>query len=111
MGTFLGCWGVGKFYLYEGFGDTFCYTLTPSTLNFATCTWTWGKESFSGASPVFKNAPDVSDGQRLAVQGKWQYVPALGCLAWHDGPNTSGVCVDGVTRQGIVQLWPPGTPI
>ncbi len=104
--------GAGKFYLYEGFGDTFAYTLTPSSLNFATCSWTWGRESFTGPTPVFKQAPISGDGQRQAVQGKWQFVPALGCIAWHDGPNTSGLCVDGVTRNGIVQLWrPPGTPI
>ena len=47
--------GFGKFYIYEGWGDTFCTTLTPSSLNFATCTWTWGKEDFTGAAPVNKN--------------------------------------------------------
>jgi hypothetical protein len=105
--------GVGKLYLYEGLGQTFCYTLTPSSLDFATCTWTWGKESFGGVSPVTANpTPNLSDAQRQGVQGKLQWVDAYGCLAWHDGPNTSGVCADGVTRNGIVQLWrPPGTPI
>jgi PKD repeat protein len=104
--------GVGKFYLYEGFGDTFAYTLTPSSLNFATCTWTWGRESFTGATPVFKETRIPGDGQRQAIQGKWQWVPALDAIAYHDGPNTEGICVDGVTRKGIVQLWrPPGTPI
>jgi hypothetical protein len=104
--------GFGKFYIYEGFGDTYCYTLTPSSLDFTSCTFTWGREDFSGATPVFKNAYLNTDWQRLGVQGKWQFVSALGCLAWQDGPNTSGVCVDGTTRQGIVQLWrPPGAPI
>lgn len=104
--------GVGKFYIYEGYGDEFCYTLTPSSLDFASCSWTWGKESFTGPTPVYKTAYGSGDWPRLSVQGKFQYVPALGCLAWHDGPDTQAVCVDGVTRRGIVQLWrPPGTPI
>jgi hypothetical protein len=104
--------GAGKIYLYEGFGETFCYTLTPSSTNFATCSWAWGRESFGGPVPPFKVGVSLSDAQRRAVQGKWRYVPALGCIAWHDGPVTTGVCVDGVTRNGVVQLWrPPGTPI
>jgi hypothetical protein len=103
--------GVGKFYLYEGYGDTFCYTLTPSSLDFTSCTFTWGREDFSGASPVFKTAYGSGDWPRLSAQGKFQYIPSKGVLMWHDGPNTSGVCVDGVTRNGIVQFWnPPGTP-
>lgn len=108
--------GVGKFYLYEGFGDTFAYTLTPSTLNFATCTWTWGAESFAnahtGADPVAKATYDAGNAQAQAVLNKWQFVTDLGVIAWHDGPTTSAACFDGVTRDGIVQFWrPPGTPI
>ena len=112
--------GVGKFYIYEGYGDTFAYTLTPSSLNFATCTWTWGKESFSnghtGAGPVYRAAWNPTTGpanaQIYAIMGRWVYVPALQCIALHDGPSTSAQCLDGTTRNGIVQLWrPPGTPI
>jgi len=101
-----------KFYLYEGFGDTFSYTLTPSSLNFKTCSWTWGKESFSGPAPVSKSAYSAGNAQALAVLNKWQYVPAHDCIAWHDGPTTSAAAFDGVTRDGVMQLWrPPGTPI
>lgn len=105
--------GVGKFYFYEGLGQNFCYTLTPSSLDFATCTWTWGRESFGGAAPVNgMGTPNLSDAQRQGVQNKWMWSPSHGCFVWHDGPLTSGVCADGVTRTGIVQLWrPPGTPI
>ncbi len=105
------CPMLSKFYLYEGFGATFMHTLTPSSLDFATCTWQWDTEEFTGPPPVFKLPPLLSDNQRRAAQGKLSWVPALGCLAWHDGPSTTGVCEDGVTRTGIVQLWAvPGTP-
>jgi len=102
----------GAFYLYEGFGATYCYVLTPSSRNFATCTWTWTRESFGGATPVYKSAVNLSDAQRLAPQGKFVPVPGLQCIALHDGPDTTGMCADGVTRDAIVQLFrPPGTPI
>lgn len=106
--------GVGKFYIYEGWGDTFCTTLTPSSLDFATCTWAWGKESFSGPAPVNKNVlPQImGNAGTEAPYGKFMWVPGLDALSWYDGPDTTGVCADGVTRDGIVQLWrPPGTPI
>lgn len=107
-----GVGGVGKFYLYEGFGDTFMYTLTPSSLDFTTCTFTWGKESFTGPTPPYKDAASLSDGQRRAAQGKLVYVPAYGVLAWHDGPVPTGTTYDSATRNGIVQFWrPPGIPI
>ncbi len=117
-----GGWNVGvawhpalqKFYIYEGWGDTFCTTLTPSSLNFATCTWTWGKEDFGGASPINK-APlpqNYGNAGTEAPYGKWIYVPAYESFAWHDGPTTTGVCADGMTRDGVVQLWrAPGEPI
>jgi hypothetical protein len=106
--------GVGKFYIYEGCGDTFCTTLTPSSLNFATCTWTWAKEDFSGVTPANKNPlPQVyGNAGTEAPYGKFQWVASLECFVWTDGPTTSGVCSDGVTRSGLIQLWrPPGTPI
>lgn len=108
---------VGRFYLYEGYGDDFCYTLTPSTLDFGTCSWTWGRERFTnahtGADPVYRRAFTTGDGQIFAPTGKLVYVPADKCLAWHDGPGTGPrQCADGVSRTGIVQyLRVPGTPI
>jgi hypothetical protein len=108
--------GVGRFYIYEGYGDDFCYTLTPSSLDFGTCTWTWGRERFAnahpGADPVYRKEFSTADAQIYAPMGKFVYVPALRSLAWHDGPSTSAPSYDGVTRSGVVQLWrPPGTPI
>lgn len=105
---------LGKFYLYEGGGDTFCTTLTPSSLNFRSCTWTWGKESFGGAAPASRSGVVVG-AFASSVQAPWRhmhYSEPLECLVWVDGPDTSGVCVDGVTRTGLAQLWrPPGAPI
>jgi hypothetical protein len=104
---------LSKFYVYEGYGDDYAYVLTPSSLDFSTCTWAWTKEQFSGATPVTRNnnSSAVAD-QINSVNGKWQWVPLYGCFALHDGPLTTGTCVDGATRTGIVQLWrPPGTPI
>ncbi|MBN8507274.1 MAG: hypothetical protein J0L57_01535 [Burkholderiales bacterium] len=108
--------GVGKFYLYEGYGEPYCHTLTPSSLEFATCSWTWGREQFgnahAGADPVYRQAFSAGEAQVNAPMGKFVYVPALQSLAWHDGPATRARCYDGVTRGGIVQLWrPPGAPI
>jgi hypothetical protein len=109
------CWvpDLKKFYLYEGCGDTFCITLTPSILNFRTCTWTWGKESFSGVAPA--NANGTQSGAINSVLSAWRrmrYSESLKCLTWCDGANVSGTCVDSQTRTGIFQLWkPPGTPV
>lgn len=105
-----------RFYLYEGYGDEFLYTLTPSSLDFAACTWAWGREQFDnahdGADPVFRSAFVAGNGQITAPLGKLVYVPEYDCLAWHDGPTTSAQCYDGVTRGGIVQLLrAPGTQI
>ena len=107
--------GVGKFYLYEGFGDDACYTLTPSSLDFGTCTWTWGREQFTnahvGADPIARSTYSAAEAQVYAPMGRFVYVPALRSLAWHDGPSTSARSYDGVVRGGVVQLWrPPGTP-
>ncbi len=102
-----------KFYIYEGVGDTFCTTLAPSSLDFRTCTWTVGKESFSGSTPA--NANGTQSGGINSVMAAWrrmQYSRSLKCLMWCDGAGVSGQCTDGQTRTGIFQLWkPPGTPV
>ena len=100
------------FYLYEGMGDTFCTVLRPSSLNFATCSWTWSRESFGGVVPVngrgIVTVPTTYEG----AYRRFFWAPALGCFAWQDGPTTTGVCLDSVTRDGVAQLWrPPGTVI
>lgn len=103
------CPPLRRFYLYEGYGDEFCYVLTPSSLDFASCSWSWSRESFSGVPPVSRAAGTELGQQSLGAQGKFVWVAAYQCFAWHDGPTTAGVCVDGVERNGIVQLWrPPG---
>lgn len=108
--------GVGKFYLYEGFGDDACYTLTPSSLDFGACSWAWGRERFTnahaGADPIARSTYSASEAQIYAPMGRFVYVPALRSLAWHDGPSTSARSYDGAVRSGVVQLWrPPGTAI
>ncbi len=106
------CPTLQRFYLYQGYGSDYCYTLTPSSLDFATCSWTWGKELFGGPPPVYKSGFVAGNAQADAVLGKWRWVAAYGCFGWHDGPSTTGECYDGGTRNGIVQLWrPPGTPV
>ena len=112
------CPTLQKFYFYEGYGDTFCHTLTPSTLNFLTCTWTWGRESFTGPTPPSKAdmvtppGDDIDNYGASAPQGNFQWSPAYGCFVMTDGPGPSGTCYDGATRNGLVQLWrPPGTPV
>lgn len=96
-----------KFYIYEGVGETRCKTLAPSSLNFRTCSWTWGEETFGGVDPATQRGtiagalPDSS----YAAWRRMEYNRALKCLVWTDGPSSSGVCVDGQSRTGLVQLW------
>lgn len=92
------------FYLYEGRGTATVYKLTPSTLNFATCTWTLTTESFS--NPAWDS---VTGNTALGPQpmSRWRYIPWARAFGWSDGPDASGVCVDGQTRTGIMQLWRP----
>lgn len=105
------CWVPPQqaFYIYEGLGDDFCHVLRPSSLDFANCSWAWSREQFGGVAPVSR-FPSL--GLMTTLQASYRrmcWVPSLGRLAWRDGPNVSGVCVDGVTRDGVVQLWcPPG---
>lgn len=114
-GIFVGvawCPTLQRFYLYQGMGDDFCIVLTPSSLDFARCDWTWSKESFGGPPPVTRFPGEELTDQIKGVLGRWVWVPAHGCFAWHDGPTTTGVCADGVKRNGIVQLWrPPGVRV
>lgn len=108
------CPPLKKFYIYQGMRDTYCHVLTPSSLDFATCSWSWSREEFGGVPAVSRHAvvQDVANAQLNGVLGRWAWVPAYSSFAWHDGPETEGVCADGVVRKGIVQLWrPPGAAI
>jgi hypothetical protein len=99
------CPHTGKFYLYEGQGKNSVTILTPSSLNFATCSWSWSEESFGGAAPAWFAASNSSGG--AIPLSRWRYVPALRSFGWSDGPRYSAVCEDGVTRNGVMQVWRP----
>ena len=99
------CPDTQAFYLMEGPGVTRVLKLTPSTLNFATCSWT----ITAITTPAFAKEPPsgISGGPGAGSQpfSKWRYIKALKSFVWSDGPSTSGVCVDGATRTGLFQLW------
>jgi hypothetical protein len=94
-----------KFYLYEGFARNTVTTLSPSSLDFASCSWQWGEETFEGAPPAWD--PVSTGGGGEIPLSRWRYIPALRSFAWSDGPRYSAVCEDGVTRDGVMQLWRP----
>lgn len=107
--------GVSKFYVWEGRGATFMHVLTPSTLNFRTCTWAWTKESFSGPAPA-----DYTSGLTdSAARAQSQYAPGrrggyIGSNAMLivDGPGGSGTNTAGSTVAGPGFIWTaPGTVI
>lgn len=110
--SFEWCPDQQAFYIYEGLGDNYCTVLRPSSLSFATCSWTWSKERFDGVAPV--NARG-SIGLMTTLEGahrRFFWSPFEKCFVWNDGPDTSGVCLDNVTRNGVAQMWrPPGAVI
>ncbi|UQA55967.1 hypothetical protein [Polyangium aurulentum] len=93
-----------KFYIYEGRGKNTVETLTPSSLDFTTATWTWGTETFGGDAPAWST--EMTGGGGDVAMSKWRYIPQLRSFAWSDGVAYSAP-VDGVTRDGIMQLWRP----
>lgn len=100
------------FYLYEGMGDTFCTVLRPSSLNFATCTWTWSRENFTGDAPVNARGIVLNPTTYHGAYRRFFWNPATNLFEWNDGPDTTGLCLDGQTRDGVMQSWrPPGTVI
>lgn len=101
-------------YCYEGFGDEFCTVGRPSTKNFATCSWSWSRERFSGDAPI-TNYPGVLVGASTAIQGSYRgfhYIPRgkyAGCFSWNNGPGPSAKSADGIVHDSPVQFWrPPG---
>ena len=96
------CPHTQAFYLYGGLGSERVFKLTPSSLEFHQCEWTWSEERFEGA--IFHAASSGGGAQPFS---RWRYIPWLRCFAWTDGPNVSGMVADGVHRDGIVQLWRP----
>lgn len=94
-----------RFYIYEGRAQATVSVLTPSSLNFSTCTWTWNEETFTGAAPAWY-APSTGGGGDVPLS-RWRYVPALRSFAWSDGPRYSAPGGDGVVRDGVMQLWRP----
>jgi hypothetical protein len=94
-----------KFYLYEGFARNTVTVLTPSSLDFASCSWRWDEETFSGAAPAWDTASTGGGGE--VPLSRWRYVPALRSFAWSDGPRYAAPVEDGTTRDGVMQLWRP----
>lgn len=96
------------YYAYEGSGAARVVKITPSSLDFATCTWSITTETVTGL--VNQGAGGYGGGTGAGSQpmSKWRYNALLGCFVWCDGPVPSGhVARDGGTRSGLVQLWRP----
>lgn len=91
--------------LYEGLGDAVTHVLTPSSLDFRTCTWAWSRESYSGRPPANWKGVVGAASSLDGAWGRWRYVKPLDVFLWTDGPQVSGQTEDGVTRNGIVQFW------
>lgn len=94
-----------KFYLYEGRGQNTLAVLTPSSLDFSNCSWSWNEESFGGATAAWFGT--TTGGGGAIPLTRWRYVPALNSFAWSDGPRVAAASEDGVTRDGVMQLWRP----
>lgn len=98
------CPETQSFYLYGGYGSTEVVKLTPSSLNFATCSWTMTTEPFPGAAMAAGG---------LASQGaqpftRWKYIRKLRSFVWSDGPNVSLPNTEtGISNPGAFQLWRP----
>ena len=96
-----------KFYLYEGHGDTVVHVLTPSSLDFSTCTWSYSQEEFK--NPAW----DANDalGQGVQPMTRWRYNSSLQCFMWSGGPGARDLCVDGQIHDGHMQLWRPNSSV
>jgi hypothetical protein len=99
------CTHTQSFYVYEGRGSRRVLKLTPSSLEFHQCTWTWSEEPFN--DPAWEPNPNNDGRGGAQAMSKWRYIPWLRCFAWSDGPNYSARCADGVVRDGVMQLWRP----
>lgn len=97
------CQHTGKFYAYEGYGDTTIHVLTPPD-NWTSGTWTWATETMGGEAPIDLLEVGGSSGQQPF--SKWKYNPSLKCFMWSQG-TVSRQCTDGVARDGAFQLYKP----
>ena len=95
------------FYLFEGPGATRVIKLTPSSLDFASCTWTFSTESYTNSAVGLSMGTWGDPGAGSQPFSKWRWIDGLKCFCWSDGPTSSGVCRDGVTRTGLMQIWRP----
>jgi hypothetical protein len=104
------CPDTGKFYVYEGFGTTTLYVLTPPALR-ANWTngslWTWSTETMGGETPTAMTELFTSGGGD-SVFSKWMYNPHpdVKCFMWSQG-TVARTSPDGVSRPGAFQLYRP----
>jgi len=99
------CPHTKAFYFYDGYGTTKIMKLSPSTLEFHECTWTWSEEEIT--APAWEANPNDEFRGGAQAMSRWRYIPWLRCFAWCDGPNFSAPTADGVARAGVMQLWRP----
>lgn len=94
------CTHNGKFYCYEGRGERDCIVLSPPS-DWRRGEWTIAREAFDGPPPA-----SLGIHQGNQPFSKWAYNNKLRSFMWSEG-NARGVCLDGVERNGIFQLWRP----
>jgi hypothetical protein len=99
------CPETGKFYCYEGVGDTTLFVLTPPAGDWKTGAWTWSTEVMGGEAPVNINVarPNGTGGNPFT---KWKYNPAIKCFMWMQGLDQR-LSPDGVMRKGAFQVYKP----
>lgn len=99
------CGVTQAFYIYEGYGANRVLKLTPSSLEFHECNWTWREEPFANAA--WETPPPGDDRGGAQALSRWRYIPWLRCFAWSDGPGYKALCADGMVHDGVMQLWRP----
>lgn len=100
------CPDTGKFYCYNGFGETTLHVLTPPTdWRSTTAPWVWSTEEMGGETPVALTEIMVSGGGD-GPYSKWLYHPSIKCFMWSQGRATRA-SPDGTVRDGAFQLYRP----
>lgn len=100
------CPHTGKFYAYEGFGDTSLHVLTPPA-NWKTGTWSWSSEAMTGELPADAGEySGMSEWSGQQVFNKFRYNQKLRSFMWSQG-TVSRQCTDGIARDGAFQLYRP----